>query len=339
MVYSQYRNVTWVLNSVKYLLHTLTLLVHLVGWWWSVSQVRSVPDAFVPAQNTPSCQCHCCTDNNIDSLVVLSRGSYKLYIATMNKMRYMADGPHEMATELIDQREILILWVCKRANLSVSCRYTWWLHHLFLYIQMDIQYVFMCLCTSMAVWVFTCVPFSHAALLFINMSVGLTAWRPGGHGFLGCGPHKKSLLIYFPPNWKVHAHTWLNHHASMGDNPPRHTVETWGRENTRPCRALPDGFCRCAWAPGSSSGPHNSEGLHQICHFVHFFLPSSLAFFLFIFHTHILPHSVSYSLALLSQLFFCPPLHTLITPFILRDMCVCVSLSVVGVVSLFFFHI
>lgn len=125
------------------------------------------------------------------------------------------------------------------------------------------------------------------ALLFINMSAGLTAWRPGGQGFLGCSPHKKSLLIYFPPNWKVHAHTWLNHHASTGDNPPRHAAETRGRENTRPRRALPDGFCRCAPGPDSPSGPRNSDGLHQICHFVHFFLPSSLAFFLFIFHTHI----------------------------------------------------
>lgn len=74
---------------------------------------------------------------------------------------------------------------------------------------------------------------------------------------LGHSPHKKSLLIYFPPNWKVHAHTWLNHHASTGDGPPPHTGETWaqlcctvlgqpGRKNTwmhcTPC----NGFCRCA---------------------------------------------------------------------------------------------
>lgn len=79
---------------------------------------------------------------------------------------------------------------------------------------------------------------------------------------LGHSPHKKSLLIYFPPNWKVHAHTWLNHHASTGDGPPPHTGETWaqlcctvlgqpGRKNTRmhctPC----NGFCRCA-GPDSS---------------------------------------------------------------------------------------
>lgn len=235
-----------------------------------------------------------------------------------------------MATEWTDQREVLILWVCKRANLSVSCP-TPDNYIIYFHTSKWIYNMYLCVCaqvSSPSVGVFTCVPFSHAALLFINMSVGLTAWRPGGQGFLGCSPHKKSLLIYFPPNWKVHAHTWLNHHASMGDNPPRHAAETWGRENTRPCRALPDGFCRCAQAPDSPSGPRNSEGLHQICHFVHFFLPSSLlAFFLFIFHTHILPHSVSYSLSVLSQLFFCPSLHTIIPPFVLRDMCMCVCLS------------
>lgn len=91
----------------------------------------------------------------------------------------------------------------------------------------------------------------------------MTVHSRGGlqDGELGHSPHKKSLLIYFPPNWKVHAHTWLNHHASTGDGPPPHTGETWaqhcctvlgqpGRKNTRmhctPC----NGFCRC---PGPDS--------------------------------------------------------------------------------------
>lgn len=76
------------------------------------------------------------------------------------------------------------------------------------------------------------------AALFINTSVGLTVHNRGEKepwDSLGQRPHKKSLLIYFPPNWKVHAHTWLNHHASTGDGPPLHADETWSQF----CRAGP----------------------------------------------------------------------------------------------------
>ncbi len=74
---------------------------------------------------------------------------------------------------------------------------------------------------------------------------------------LGHSPHKKSLLIYFPPNWKVHAHTWLNHHASTEDGPCRtqakpelsFAARSWDSQawkNTRMHCAPCNGFCRCA---------------------------------------------------------------------------------------------
>lgn len=115
------------------------------------------------------------------------------------------------------------------------------------------------------VWMRTCVCVClwATAALFINTSVGLTVhsgrWREPWDS-LGQRPHKKSLLIYFPPNWKVHAHTWLNHQASTGDGPPLHTGETrsqfcragpsqaWQRKHTVTLHTytLLNGFCRCA---------------------------------------------------------------------------------------------
>lgn len=113
-------------------------------------------------------------------------------------------------------------------------------------------------------------PGGPTATLFINTSVGLTVHSRGelrGRE-LQHSPHKKSLLIYFPPNWKVHAHTWLNHHASTGDGPPPHTCETWAqlcctvlgrqdRKNTRVHRTPCNGLCRCAGpdSPFLNTGP------------------------------------------------------------------------------------
>lgn len=83
--------------------------------------------------------------------------------------------------------------------------------------------------THFCVLVRVCVCLWATAALFINTSAGLTV-RSGRErepwDSLRQRSHKKSLLIYFPPNWKVHAHTWLNHHASTGDGPPLHADET-----------------------------------------------------------------------------------------------------------------
>ncbi len=97
----------------------------------------------------------------------------------------------------------------------------------------------MCLCTCLQakpIRLCKCVcsskgPEVQALALFINTSVELTVHSRGGlqGKELGHSPHKKSLLIYFPSNWKVHAHTWLNHHASTEDGPPPHTGETWAQ--------------------------------------------------------------------------------------------------------------
>lgn len=127
-------------------------------------------------------------------------------------------------------------------------------------------------CESVCVCVY--VGAAPSAALFINTSVGLTVHSGRGRepqDSLGQRPHKKSLLIYFPPNWKVHAHTWLNHHASTGDGPPLHADETWPQF----CRAGPsqvwqrkhsvtlhtytllNGFCRCA-TPDSPVPTHLS---------------------------------------------------------------------------------
>lgn len=81
-----------------------------------------------------------------------------------------------------------------------------------------------CLCVCVCLWA--------TAALFINTSAGLTVHSGRERepwDSLRQRSHKKSLLIYFPPNWKVHAHTWLNHHASTGDGPPLHADETWSQ--------------------------------------------------------------------------------------------------------------
>lgn len=139
------------------------------------------------------------------------------------------------------------------------------------------------------------------AALFINTSVGLTVrsrrerepWDS-----LEQRPHKKSLLIYFPPNRKVHAHTWLNHHTSTGDGPPLHADET----QSQFCRAGPsqgqqrkhsvmlhtytlfNDFCRCA-APDSSStalsSPLHLQPAHSIwpLSFIKFFISPCFLWF------------------------------------------------------------
>lgn len=61
-----------------------------------------------------------------------------------------------------------------------------------------------CVCASVYVGA------APSAALFINTSVGLTV-HSGREGepkdSLGQRSHKKLLLIYLPPNWRVHAHT------------------------------------------------------------------------------------------------------------------------------------
>lgn len=90
------------------------------------------------------------------------------------------------------------------------------------------EYPMYCKCVCVCV----SVEAAPTATLFINTSVGLTV-HSGREGeprdSLGQRSHKKSLLIYFPPNWKMHAHTWLNHHASTGDGPPLNADETWSQ--------------------------------------------------------------------------------------------------------------
>ncbi len=118
----------------------------------------------------------------------------------------------------------------------------------------------MCLCTCLQakpIRLCKCVcsskgPEVQALALFINTSVELTVHSRGGlqGKELGHSPHKKSLLIYFPSNWKVHAHTWLNHHASTEDGPPAahrrnlssallHGLGTARHEKTHECTAHP----------------------------------------------------------------------------------------------------
>lgn len=127
----------------------------------------------------------------------------------------------------------------------------------------------MCVCQCVCLWVCISAGAGPSTVLFINTSVWLTV-HSGRDGepwdSLGQRPHKKSLLIYFPPNWKVHAHTWLNHHASTGDGPPLHADETrsqfcrarpsqgWQRKHsvTAHTYTLLNGFSRCA-APDSPS--------------------------------------------------------------------------------------
>lgn len=141
-----------------------------------------------------------------------------------------------------------------------------------------------CVLTCIMYCVHVYVEVAPTAALFINTSVGLTVrsrrerepWDS-----LEQRPHKKSLLIYFPPNRKVHAHTWLNHHTSTGDGPPLHADET----QSQFCRAGPsqarqrkhsvmlhtytlfNDFCRCA-APDSSSkalsSPLHLQPTHSI---------------------------------------------------------------------------
>lgn len=86
------------------------------------------------------------------------------------------------------------------------------------------HYSLLCACACVCLWA--------TAALFINTSAGLTVHSGRERepwDSLRQRSHKKSLLIYFPPNWKVHAHTWLNHHASTGDGPPLHADETWSQ--------------------------------------------------------------------------------------------------------------
>lgn len=190
-----------------------------------------------------------------------------------------------MATERIHQWEIFLWAGVKEQNLSV----------MFLHLMIT---SFISPASKWKYVQYLRVPLSHATLS--SLYTCQSGWQrdgPGAGGFLGCSPHKKSFLIYFPPNWKVHAHTWLNHHASTGDNPPRHAAETWGRENT-PLSLMDSADVR--GPPALRLAPTVQRGFIKfVILFIFTFLPHSHSFYFCFTHTdiftlilsHILSHS------------------------------------------------
>lgn len=114
-----------------------------------------------------------------------------------------------------------VVFLHTQSNMWVShrCPHMWIFHACCCF-----HYSLLCACACVCLWA--------TAALFINTSAGLTVHSGRERepwDSLRQRSHKKSLLIYFPPNWKVHAHTWLNHHASTGDGPPLHADETWSQ--------------------------------------------------------------------------------------------------------------